>query len=130
MQKKVVRVITFSDKYAHSAPLFHRLQILTLGNIYTLKLLCFVYECVHYRPTKLFNSYFTPLSSLHDHATRKSAKGDLYVSKINTTQYGKRTAKYADAILWNSLPTTIRDSPSLNIFKKRLKDFNFSLCLE
>ena len=69
---------------------------------------------------------FTPLSSIHDHVTRKSAKGDLYVSQINTTQYGKRTAiKCAGAIPQNSFPTTIRDSPSLNIFKKRLKGFYF-----
>ena len=77
-----------------------------------------------------FNSYFTPLSSIHDHVTRKSAKGDLYVSQINTTQYGKRTVKFAGAILCNGLPTTIRGSPSLNIFKKRLKDFYFSFYLE
>ena len=51
LQKKVVRAFTFSDKYAQSAPLFHRLQTLKLGDIHTLKLLCFVYECVHYRQT-------------------------------------------------------------------------------
>ena len=87
-------------------------------------------ECVHHKQTKLFNSYFTPLSSIHDHATRKSLKVDLYVSQINTTQYGKRTAKYAGADLSNSLPITIRDSSSLNIKKKRLKDFYFSLYLK
>ena len=89
-----------------------------------------MYECVHHRQTKLFNSYFTPLSSIYGHVTRKSVIGDLYVSQINTTQYGKRTAKFSGAILWNGLPTTIRDGPSLNIFKKRLKDFYFSLYLE
>ena len=83
-----------------------------------------MYKCVHHRQTKLIDSYFTSLSSIHDHATHKSAKGDLYVSQINTTQYGKRTAiKCAGPILWNSLPTTIRDSLSLNIFKKRFLFF-------
>ena len=104
--------------------------MLKLGDVHVLKLLCFIYECVHPGQTKLFNSYFTPLSSIHDYVTRLSVKGDLYVSQFNTTQYGKRTAKFAGAILWNSLPTTIRDSPFLNIFKKRLKDFYFSLYLE
>ena len=111
-------------------PLFHRLQILKLGDVHTLKLLCFVYECVSHRQTKLFTSYFTPLSSIHDHVTRKYAKGDLYISQINTIKYGKRTAKFVGVILRNSLPTTIRDSPSLNIFKKRLKGFYFSSYLE
>ena len=77
-----------------------------------------VYTMVYKAQTKLFNSYFTPLSSIHDHVTRKSAKGDLYVSQINTIQYGKRTAKFAGAILQNGLLNTIRDSPPLNIFKR------------
>ena len=33
LQKKVVRAIIFNGKFAHSAPLFHRLQILKLGDI-------------------------------------------------------------------------------------------------
>ena len=104
--------------------------MLKLGDIHPLKLLCFVYECVRHRQTKVFNSYSTSLSSIHDYLTRKAVKSDLYVSQINTTQYGKRTAKYAGAILWNSLPSTISDSSSLNIFKKRLKHVYFSLYLE
>ena len=90
---------TSNDKYAHSLLLFHRLQILKQGNIHTLKVLCFMYECVYHRQTKLFDSYFTPVSSIYDPAAYKSAKSDLHVSQINKTQYGKRTVKYAGAIL-------------------------------
>ena len=51
----------------------YKLQILKLR----LKLLCFVYECGNHRQTKLFNSYFTFVSSIHGQATCKSTKGDL-----------------------------------------------------
>ena len=42
----------------------------------------------------------------------------------------ERTAKYADAILWNNLDVNVRSSPSLDVFKSRLKKFYISLYSE
>ena len=36
IQKKIVRVITFSDKLAHTAPLFKQLNILPLNKLFFL----------------------------------------------------------------------------------------------
>ena len=129
LQKTVVRAITFTDR--DSTPLFHQLQLLKLNDIHTLNLLCSVYECKHHTPIKFFNNYFIPLFSVHhDYRTRKATKGDLFISSINTTQYGKRTAKYAGTIFWNNLDTNIRSSPSLNVFTSGLKKFYISLYSE
>ena len=65
-------------------------------------------------------------ASIHDYGTRKALKGDLFISGINTTQYGKGTAKYTCSILWNNLDSIIKNSPSLNVFKKRFKKFYLS----
>ena len=51
------------------------------------------------------SSLGAPIFSVHDHRTRKAAKDDLFSSSINTTQYGKRIAKYGGAVLWNNLDT-------------------------
>ena len=126
IQKKVVRAITFSDKYSHSSPLFHNLELLKLRDIHSLNLLCFVYECRFHAPILPFKEFFIPLASTHDYGTRKALKGDLFISGINTAQYGKRTAKYTCSILWNNLDSVIKNSPSLNVFKKRLKKFYLS----
>ena len=126
IQKKVVRAITLSDKYSHSSPLFRNLELLKLRDIHSLNLLCFVYECRFHAPIVPFKEFFIPLASIHDYGTRKALKGDLFTSGINTTQYGKRTAKYTCSILWNNLDSIIKNSPSLNVFKKRLKKFYLS----
>ena len=123
VQKEVVRVITLSDKYSHSSLLFHNLESLKLRDTHSLNLLCFVYECRFHAPVVPFKEFF---ASIHDYGTRKALKGDLFISGINTTQYGKRTAKYTCSILWNNLDSIIKNSPSLNVFKKRLKKFYLS----
>ena len=115
VQKKVIRAITFSGKFASSSPLFYSLKILKLPDIHKLKLLCFVYECRNCSSLKPFDDYFIPLFSILDHNTRQS-----FVPIMNTTQYGKRTARYAGSVLWNDLPHDLRNSPSPIVFKKQV----------
>ena len=85
--------------------------LLKLRDIHSLNLLCFVYECRFHAPIVPFKESFIPLASIHDYGTREALKGDLFISGINTTQYGKRTAKYTCSILWNNLDSIINKSP-------------------
>ena len=127
LQKRVVRAISFKDIYAHSALLFYKLKLLKLFDIQTLNLLSFVYECR--------NNQFNPLMiicllySVHNYNTRQTSKADIYVPGTNTTQYGKRSARYTGSILWNSLGLFIRQSPSSFVFRKRLHDHYHYLSL-
>ena len=118
LQKRVVRAISFKDIYAHSTPLFYKLKLLKLFDIHTLNLLSLVYEYQNNQSVQPFDDYFTPLYSVHNCNTRQAFKGDIYVPGTNTTQYGKRSAKYSGSILWNSLELFIRQSPSSFVFKK------------
>ena len=103
LQKKVVRAISFKDRYAHTAPLFYKLKLLRLFDIHTLKLLSSVYEYQNNQPIQPFDDFVIPLHSVHNYNTRQASKGDIYVPGMNTTQHGKRSAKYTGSILWNSL---------------------------
>ena len=114
--EKIIRAISFSDKYASSSPLFQRLEILKLNDLHTFNLLCFVFHCNTVTSIGPFQNYFVPITSVYKYNTPKESKGDMFVSSINTTLYGKRTAKYTGAILWNNLNVNIRLSLSLNIF--------------
>ena len=116
--EKIIRVISFSDKYASSSSLFQRLEILKLNDfvLYTCNLLCFVFHCNQVTSVGPFQNYFVPLTSVYNYNTHKESEGDMCVSSINTTLYGKRTAKYTGAILWNNLNVSIRLSLSFNIF--------------
>ena len=47
MQKKLLRVMTSSDRYAHTDPLFKNLNLLKLSDIITLQTHVFVYKALH-----------------------------------------------------------------------------------
>ena len=123
LQKKVIRTIAFKDKYAHTTPLFHEFKMLKLADVHSLKLLCFVFDCSWGSSIEPFNKFFTPLQLVHSYNTRQSSKGNLFISSVNTTQFGKRSAKYVGATLWNNLPPSIREIRSSRYFKKQLSEF-------
>ena len=121
LQKKTLRIVTFSDKTAPSLPIFDGLQVLKFSDIIFLLIVSFVFECVHNLAPTYFRNYFTSIQSIHDIGTRQSLKGDLFALCCNTTQYGPRSIHYTGVRLWNSLPCEIRDSPSLPVFRKKIK---------
>ena len=121
VQKRVIHTISFKDRYTRTAPLFYELKILKLHYIHSLKLLCFVYECTNNSITPVFDSFFNQLQTVHSYNTRKASKGNIYLTSVNTTQYGKRSAKLAGGTLWNNLSVQLRKSPSMQTFKKSLQ---------
>jgi hypothetical protein len=66
--------------------------------------------------------YCTVLSSdtLH-HNLRSVTRGDLHRPRTATRRLGPRSFRSSGSVIWNSLPRTVRDSPSLTIFKASLK---------
>ena len=121
IQKKIMKVITCNEMIAHSTPIFDSLQILRLNDVFQLQLASFVYEHVNNLSPLYFRNYFTAISSTHSIGTRQSKRGGLFVERKNTTQYGIRSIHFSGARLWNSLPLTIRESPSLPNFRNKLK---------
>ena len=126
LQKKVIRAITFQDRFAHTTPLFSQLGLLKLFDIHSLQLLCFIYDCMKGQPLAYFSNFFIPVHSIHQYHTRQASKGDIFLHSVNTTQFGIRSARYTGAILWNKLPILIRESPSKTVFKKICKNGTLS----
>jgi hypothetical protein len=56
---------------------------------------------------------------------RSSASGSLVVPAHRLSTVGRRSFPVAAAIMWNMLPADIQFSPSLSIFRSRLKTFLF-----
>ena len=52
LQKKIVRLLSFSDYNAHTMPLFRRLNLMTLNEMYKYFSGIHIYKCInHFTPT-------------------------------------------------------------------------------
>ena len=125
-QKKVIRATTFNDSSSPSEPLFLKLGFLKLDDIFNLQLVSFVYACINRLAPPVFDNYFNYISNIHDHNTRQAARGDIFIERRNTMQYGIKTVRYAGTQLWNSIPIEVRRSPSISTFRSNFLEFLLS----
>ena len=65
-------------------------------------------------------------SQVHSYSTRLALRGDLFLERKNTFQYGIRSIEYNGARLWNMIPSHIREAPLPQFLKIILKNI-FSL---
>ena len=64
LQKRVVRIMTFSDPRSHSEPLLKSLRLLKFSHIIHLEILSFVYQWYHKLSPSSFVNFFNPVSSI------------------------------------------------------------------
>ena len=115
--------MTFNKQTAHSIPTFANIQLLKIDDIRQLQLLTFVYDCQNKLASTYFHHYFVKCSQVHGHGTRLTSRGDLFLGRKNTFQYGIRSIEYKGARLWNMIPSHIREEYSLSVFKNNLKRY-------
>jgi len=63
--------------------------------------------------------------TLGRHNLRSATRGLLNFSRYNMTSYGRRAFSYAGPHAWNSLPEHLRQTTSIELFKRSLKTFLF-----
>jgi len=89
LQKRAVRIITFNNKRAHTKPLFWKLQVLKLNDIFKLeigKIMHKINAKTSYHNSKLF----VPIDQIHSHNTRKQ-QNHYFISRVHTSQAKKIT---------------------------------------
>ena len=125
LQKRVLQAMSFEDYAAPSTPIFHYLKILKLHDLFQLKLLIIVHQCVNKISPPTFHTFFDSLSNVHQYGTRQATKGDIFLIQKNTLQYGLRSVRYYGAKCRNNIPDYMRRSPSVRSFQCNLKSFIF-----
>ena len=118
LQKKAIRLISKSSYNSHSAPLFHKLNVLSLSDICQLQTGMFMYKCKNRLLPRYITDLFPINASIHSYQTRSS--NDFHFPKIRTS-YAKSTLFFTGPKLWSSLPNEIKNSVSLQSFKRKLK---------
>ena len=124
LQKKCVRIITFSNYHEHTAPLFASLNLLKLEDIFQFQILKLIYFFYNDRlPTEIKN-LFTISNSVHSHITRGHQL--LFIPNVITTHYGKSSLKYNAPFTWNNFARSnefVNYETSISNYKKLSKAY-------
>ena len=123
LQNRAARVITFSN-YDRSTD-----ELLRLVNWVKLDRQCLVnksilmYKIVNRMVPDYLSSHFVFRSDTLTYNLRES-DFSLAIPQPRTN-YFKRSLSFSGAVLWNSLPLDIRQSHTLDVFKCKLKNYDF-----
>ena len=119
IQKREVRVITFSNFEQHSSPLFKALKIVKFPDLVTYLIAIYMYKFHNQLLPGVFASFFTKVDTVHSYNTRHSAKLTYYLPKARTN-YGKFSIRFQGPKIWNAIDDETKIL-SMSLFKKRLK---------
>lgn len=120
LQKRFLRLATFSNRLEPSAPLFKKLNILSVSEVNSLQTCIFMYKCLYEKQNlpNVFNNFFSTNSDIHSYVTRQS--NDLHIPYCRTT-LSQFTIRYRGPTLWNAINPVLKKSPSLSLFKTNYK---------
>ena len=118
IQKRVIRICTFSHPRDHTAPLFARLNTLTLPDINKLHTGIFMYTYINNLLPRGFSSFFTAIHDIHSYCTR--AHRNLFLP-FTRTSYSINTLRFHGPRLWNSIDESVKNQPSVGSFKNSFK---------
>ena len=142
LQKKCVRMMTFNDgdfvrngPLVHTIPLFKKLKILPLVNVYHIRLCLFVYDCLNGINSEQFKYMYILYRNMHGHGTRNnvlqtathSTYSKYLFNPYARTNYGKKSVKVMGVKVWNALPSEIRDLDARMKFSLACKKYYYSL---
>ena len=109
LQKKAVRLLSFSASDSPSSPIFKELQILKLEDLITTNNLMFVHKTLNKTAPSHFHNFFELHVPSHDHATRNDPLSGYSIPPGSVSLNGipLRSLKYKCAQDWNNMLKTL-----------------------
>ena len=120
LQKRALRIITFSDIKTPSRPLFQKLEMLNIFEIVKLQLAEITFKHSKNQLPSIFTSLFIDMNDIHQHNTRSKSNKNLFIPRKNLN-YGQHGVQYAATKNWNEIPLDIKNSSTYSVFKKKYK---------
>jgi len=122
------RLTAGARRYDPITPLLMDLHWLRMPQRIQYKLCIIVYRCLHGSAPGYLQSSIIPVSDTASRRRLRSAlSGDLFVPATRRLTMGDRAFAVAGPRAWNKLPDSVRQSSSLDVFKRLLKTHLFSL---
>ena len=107
LQKRAVRVISFSSRLEHCVPLFQEYGIMTIKNIFRMR--CALHA---------FNNINNFTQIIHNHDTRN--RDDIF-AEFQRLSVCQNSLSYVAPIIFNNLPESIKNSETFYAFKRKVK---------
>ena len=111
--KRIIRLLSDAGYLDHTAPLFKKLKLLKLDDIYKLHILTHTYRAIK------SGNYQTN----HNLNTRYRHLATPTFQRLSRTQ---QSISFCGPVLWNSLPDTIKEIGTASLFKRHLKSYMIS----
>ena len=124
-QNHAARVITQWRKYDHITPVLVDLHWLPVKQRIDFKILLLTYNALNGLAPAYIRELLTPYTPAR--TLRSMDNNLLEPPKCRLEYFGKRSFAAAAPVLWNDLPLHIKQSPSVDIFKSRIKTRLFQL---
>ena len=112
VQKKIIRIITYSEFSAHTAPLLDKLNILNIHQLIEYFVGIFIYKSLHHDLSNSLCDLF-----IRNFNARNS---DNLRSTYHKKKISQQSIRIAGPRIWNNLSNICKKSLSLNSFKKTL----------
>ena len=88
LQKKAVRIMTFSNFREHSSPLFKMLNILKFPDLISYRIALFMYNYYTDRYPRAFSNFFEKVKNRHNCNTRLAIRESHSLPSVRT-KYGQ-----------------------------------------
>jgi len=126
-QNAAARLIFKACRQDHIQPLLRRLHWLRLPERVLFRLAVLVYRCLHGSAPGYLASDLQRVSHLNARRRLRSSTTSAVVApRTVRSTIGDRTFPATAASVWNSLPESVRSSPSLQVFRSRMKTEPFA----
>ena len=119
LQKRAMRIITFSEFKAHTEPLFKQLEILKFCDSISLSNCLFVYDFLNCNLPKSYVDTFTRIEDTNANcSTRQASTGMLHIPRYKGTTFGLKCI-YKNCIdSWNDYTSEINEVNKQKIVNK------------
>jgi len=120
MQKKAIRLITNTPYNAQTTPLFAKMKILKLSDIYVLQLAKFVYCLYRNDLPKPLQLFFSTNNEVHKYYTRNCDNPCIPLHKTNVAARSIYNKSYQ---IWYNMESDMKCATSLASFSSKFKRF-------
>ena len=128
VQNTAARILTRTRKFDHITPVLASLHWLPINARADFKVLLLTYKILHGLAPLYLEDLVTPY--IPPRALRSQQTNLLVIPRTKTKSWGNRAFSYRAPLLWNKLPTAVKEADSVEMFKSRIKTHLFSLHFE